>query len=97
MPAHLATCSVAAASGVKKPSRFLRQPSFNWQSTAFVMRGLRVRLPRLALLFLPCDARAKDPWQLKDSLARCPADVDQRGSLLCPPTKSDCRQLRLLR
>ena len=26
-----------------------RQRSFNWQSTAFVMRGLRVRLPPLAL------------------------------------------------
>ena len=25
------------------------QRSFNWQSTAFVMRGLRVRLPPLAL------------------------------------------------
>lgn len=27
-----------------------RQRSFNWQSTAFVMRGLWVRLPSLALL-----------------------------------------------
>jgi hypothetical protein len=26
-----------------------RQHSFNWQSTAFVMRGLWVRLPLLAL------------------------------------------------
>ena len=26
------------------------QRSFNWQSTAFVMRGLRVRLPPLALV-----------------------------------------------
>ncbi len=28
---------------------FARQRSFNWQSTAFVMRGLWVRLPSLAL------------------------------------------------
>lgn len=39
--------------------RNTRQRSFNWQSTAFVMRGLRVRLPSLALSrksLPPCNA-----------------------------------------
>src|ERR1700679_328062 len=33
-----------------------RQRSFNWQSTAFVMRGLRVRLPSLAFVAAPSPA-----------------------------------------
>ena len=34
----------------------VRQRSFNWQSTAFVMRGLRVRLPPLALSLISVPA-----------------------------------------
>ena len=50
---HLLTISVALSRfrvsqrGRGNPSG---QRSFNWQSTAFVMRGLRVRLPPLALV-----------------------------------------------
>ena len=55
---YLATDSLVLASrehglGVPMPWQFLHrtfcQRSFNWQSTAFVMRGLWVRLPPLAL------------------------------------------------
>ena len=32
-----------------RPPVDVRQRSFNWQSTSFVMRGLRVRIPPLAI------------------------------------------------
>ena len=41
LPGSRSTCNL--------PNSSKRQRSFNWQSTAFVMRGLRVRLPPLAL------------------------------------------------
>src|SRR3990170_1745762 len=46
---------VAGSSQKRLPTACQR--SFNWQSTAFVMRGLWVRLPPLALQFEPAVKR----------------------------------------